>query len=538
LIAKEGEADMPPGGTGVTDGGDKPALLERVWAWLHRTFPERQIYVRSDGRVQFFTFGPSLQATLAGLALILLGWVAFATVNVVFKDHIIAAKDNRYQQMQSAYENRLSDLQISYDELNGALVNAQDKFKATADALTAKQNAISGFLNRKGQLESTVTAHNAGSDGGASLPPGSQPAPLSFGNGAAADSVGFAGPAPLDTDDNADGSLAVMPAPALPQPRVEKPAKASMLDLKAMWSRLGKLAALHRSVPQPRIDIAVGASMPDVKAWWNGIAKFASALTEHKATPSPVQIRAAYAEHPMLKALDAQTARLSALSGGEATLMAQTETVLDNDVGLLRAAVKRAGINPDQFLHRVQSVEGVGGPEISLDDVQIAGSTDRNFDTAYLRAGAVLDELDTMSSDMGHIPLAVPVTGAEFDRSSGFGARVDPFTHHFAFHPGVDFAGPWGSPVSATAPGTVVFAGNRGGYGNMVEIDHGFGIHTRYGHLSRITVGLGSRVGKGSVVGRMGSTGRSTGPHVHYEIWYDNVVRNPSSFIEAGRHVF
>jgi murein DD-endopeptidase MepM/ murein hydrolase activator NlpD len=91
--------------------------------------------------------------------------------------------------------------------------------------------------------------------------------------------------------------------------------------------------------------------------------------------------------------------------------------------------------------------------------------------------------------------------------------------------------------VSATAPGTVVFAGNRGGYGNMVEIDHGFGIHTRYGHLSKITVAVGSKVNKGSVVGRMGSTGRSTGPHVHYEVWYDDVVRNPSNFIEAGRHV-
>ena len=104
-------------------------LLQRVWTWLHETFPERQIYIRSDGRVQFFTFGPSLQATLAGLTLIFLGWVAFATVNVIFKDRIIAANDHRYQQMQSAYENRMADLQLSYDALNGALVSAEDRFK-------------------------------------------------------------------------------------------------------------------------------------------------------------------------------------------------------------------------------------------------------------------------------------------------------------------------------------------------------------------------------------------------------------------------
>ena len=106
--------------------------LERAWLWIHATFPERQIYIRSDGRVQFFTFGPSLQATWAGLVLIFLGWVAFATVNVIFKDRIIAAKDHRYQQMQAAYENKVADLQISYDELNAALVSAEDRFKATS----------------------------------------------------------------------------------------------------------------------------------------------------------------------------------------------------------------------------------------------------------------------------------------------------------------------------------------------------------------------------------------------------------------------
>jgi murein DD-endopeptidase MepM/ murein hydrolase activator NlpD len=503
LIGKGSAGEMAAGGAPMgPDAGKKPSLLERVWAWLHRTFPERQIYIRSDGRVQFFTFGPSLQATLAGLALIFLGWVAFATVNVVFKDRIIAAKDNRFQQMQSAYENRLADLQISYDELNGALVGAEDKFKSTADALTAKQSAITGFLNRKDQVEGAITAHTAG-DVVSGMPAGAQAVPDS---GVASDSVGFSGTIPADTDDAADSSLAVMPGPAMPQPRVEKPAKASMLDLNGLntlWTRMDKLA---------------------------------SVLLERRP-PSLGQIRTAYAEHPALQALDAQTQRVAALGGNEAQLMSQTEVALDSDVGLLRAAVQRTGINPDQFLRKVEATDGVGGPEIPLDQVHVEGIADQNFSGAYLRAGAVLEELNTLSSEMGHIPLAVPVTGAEFDRSSGFGARIDPFTGHYAFHPGVDFAGPWGAPVSATAPGIVVFAGSRGGYGNMVEIDHGFGIHTRYGHLSKIVVAVGSKVNKGSVVGRMGSTGRSTGPHVHYEVWYDDVVRNPSNFIEAGRHV-
>ena len=127
--------------------------------------------------------------------------------------------------------------------------------------------------------------------------------------------------------------------------------------------------------------------------------------------------------------------------------------------------------------------------------------------------------------------------GSYCDKSSGFGARVDPFTGRYAFHPGIDFAGPWGTAVHATAAGTVIFAGNRGGYGNMVEIDHGMGLHTRYGHLSAISVRVGMKVEKDASIGRVGSTGRSTGPHVHYEVWYDDVVRNPRNFIEAGHHV-
>ncbi|HWY62539.1 MAG TPA: peptidoglycan DD-metalloendopeptidase family protein [Rhizomicrobium sp.] len=475
------------------DSENSATVLERVWAWLHRTFPERQIYIRSDGRVQFFTFGPSLQATLAGLVLIFLGWVAFATVNVVFKDRIIAAKDHRFQQMQSAYENRLADLQISYDELNGALVGAEDKFKATADALTVKQNAIAGFLSRKTEVESAIGARAADSDTISSGP--------ALDRGVASDSVGFSGAIPADGEEAPDSSLTVLPGPVTAQPRVEIPSKASLLN-----------------------------------NTWKKVEKIASALFDRRARAAP-EMRVAYAQHPALQKLAEQTARVAALGNGETDLMSQTEVALNGDVGLLRSAVKRTGIDPDKFLRKAAASEGVGGPEIPLEAVHIEGIADAPFNQEYLRAGAVLNELDTLTSEMSHIPFTMPVAGAAFDRSSGFGARVDPFTGRYAFHPGVDFAGPWGAAVTATAPGTVVFAGVRGGYGNMVEIDHGFGVHTRYGHLSRIMVAMGAKVGKGSVVGRLGSTGRSTGPHVHYEVWYDNVVRNPSNFIEAGRHV-
>ncbi len=169
----------------------------------------------------------------------------------------------------------------------------------------------------------------------------------------------------------------------------------------------------------------------------------------------------------------------------------------------------------------------MGGPLIPLDQAHIEGIADNAFGSAYVNASAHAKELDSLFGLLRRVPLTTPVRGSEYEQTSDFGARVDPFTRHVAFHPGIDWAGPWGSAVKATAPGTVVFAGPRGGYGNMVEIDHGFGIKTRYGHLSSILVRVGAKVAKGSPVGKLGSTGRSTGPHVHYEIWLADVVRDP-----------
>ncbi|MDN5937248.1 MAG: M23 family metallopeptidase [Salinisphaera sp.] len=119
--------------------------------------------------------------------------------------------------------------------------------------------------------------------------------------------------------------------------------------------------------------------------------------------------------------------------------------------------------------------------------------------------------------------------------SSVFGWRVDPFTGRRGFHEGIDFAAPLGSKVLAAAAGVVSFAGHMQGYGNLVEINHGNGYVTRYGHCKKILVHVGQRVDKGEVVAKVGSTGRSTGPHVHFEVRRNGKVVNPASYIQAAR---
>src|SRR5437763_398531 len=123
-------------------------------------------------------------------------------------------------------------------------------------------------------------------------------------------------------------------------------------------------------------------------------------------------------------------------------------------------------------------------------------------------------------------------------RPSSSSSRSDPFEHGAAMHPGIDLAGSYGTPIYATADGTVLRAGwNSGGYGNLVEIDHGRGITTRYGHMSAILVSAGQHVTRGEQIGRMGSTGRSTGNHLHYEVRIDNRPVNPIPFMKSTDYV-
>ena len=125
-----------------------------------------------------------------------------------------------------------------------------------------------------------------------------------------------------------------------------------------------------------------------------------------------------------------------------------------------------------------------------------------------------------------------------FTISSHFGKRRDPINKRWAVHTGLDFGGIKNSRVYATAPGRVSFAGRNGKYGKLVEIDHGFELKTKYGHLNKILVKRGQKVDYRAKIGLMGSTGRSTGPHLHYEILVKGKHQNPWHFIKAGRYVY
>ncbi|MEP7455194.1 M23 family metallopeptidase [Phyllobacterium sp. SB3] len=173
---------------------------------------------------------------------------------------------------------------------------------------------------------------------------------------------------------------------------------------------------------------------------------------------------------------------------------------------------------------------GTGGPLILA-----SASLATDFDTSIADLDAALLQLEQAKKMANSVPIANPVPGMPV--SSPFGTRRDPLLGLLAFHSGMDFRAASGSSVLATAKGTVTAADYNGGYGNMVDIDHGNGLSTRYGHMSQILVTVGQQVNIGEVIGKAGSTGRSTGPHLHYEVRKGGSAVNPASFLSIGRQI-
>ena len=160
---------------------------------------------------------------------------------------------------------------------------------------------------------------------------------------------------------------------------------------------------------------------------------------------------------------------------------------------------------------------------------------DMDFDESLEDLEDALKRLENVRALSASLPFEAPMSSRLM--SSGFGVRSDPFLRRRALHSGIDYAAARGTPIHTTAPGKVVSAGPSGGYGMMVEIDHGNGIHTRYGHMSKITVSAGQTVAKGERIGTVGSTGRSTGPHLHYEVRRNDRAIDPMRFIRTGRRL-
>ena len=218
------------------------------------------------------------------------------------------------------------------------------------------------------------------------------------------------------------------------------------------------------------------------------------------------------------------SAALDKVDRRQTAVLTDMEERMDGKARRMRSVLSDLGVNPTKAL------AGVGGPFVPLKPPRSGASA---FDRQFYRINVARAEINQYSHTLVSVPVRKPVVG-EVDMSSPFGMRLDPFNGRPAVHTGIDLRGDIGEPAHATAAGRVTIAGREGGYGNMVEINHGNGLATRYGHLSKILVKVGQTVHIGDVIGLIGSTGRSTGPHLHYETRINGEAVDPQKFLRAG----
>ncbi|HVY86628.1 MAG TPA: peptidoglycan DD-metalloendopeptidase family protein [Caulobacterales bacterium] len=229
-------------------------------------------------------------------------------------------------------------------------------------------------------------------------------------------------------------------------------------------------------------------------------------------------------------------ARVDRLESDQEQTLSQLEDSVAQRSEQVRGVMRLTGVSMSALTG--PEAEAAGGPLVPQDLVAYLRDSDLNpaFARRVTQVAARVAESRRLEAIASATPLAQPLA-VDYRETSGFGPRTDPFTGRPAFHPGLDMAAFERAPVVATSPGIVSYAGPRNGYGNCVEIDHGFGFKTRYGHLRDIQVTRGERVAIGQRIGSMGSTGRSTATHLHYEVWFRGRAIDPINFLRAGRHV-
>jgi murein DD-endopeptidase MepM/ murein hydrolase activator NlpD len=270
--------------------------------------------------------------------------------------------------------------------------------------------------------------------------------------------------------------------------------------------------------PSPISDTAVFVAPPDREA-----------RLESRA---PVVVNAPATKTAKIQGVDNVIVRLqNSLDQVERRQLASLTSLEDNlesRARRMRGVFNDLGLDAGQ-LEAATPRAAMGGPFVPVKLSSDAGA----FDRQLYRINISRAQVERLNRTLALVPYRKPVVG-EVEFTSGFGVRSDPFLGRPAMHTGLDFRAATGDPVRATANGKVVSSGWAGGYGRMVEIDHGNGLSTRYGHLSEINVKVGDVVKIGQVIGAVGSTGRSTGPHLHYETRIDGEAVDPQKFLRAG----
>lgn len=472
------------------------------------------VQVSRGNRSRKYRLSPGMLAAAGAVAGLIAVAVTGAAGYLIFRDELLAGLLDRQTQMQYAYEDRIAALRLRLDQLASRQFIDQDGVEGKVRNLVLRQAQLETRAAVVAQLLERTMSRDAGVS---VVAPGAQPSALGalkaglplvkgqgFGQGSAQGPAQGSGRAPEPK--TARGAVEEAPLGYAEKPQPEG------LDL-----RLGGESKPLPLAPPSQAPKRQGLTPIDTSA-----APVNSPALAQAADPAaPMPDRLENLARSLDQAEREQSRRLSGIVRPAIEAAAR-----------LRQAFDLAGIPVDRYIARggrKDASPAVGGPFVAAP----AKGADQLFERDLAAAQSAVATLDGLRRALPQTPLRKPLSG-DLQISSTFGYRTDPFFGRPALHSGIDLREEYGAPVKATAAGVVNVAGPQGGYGNLVEIDHGGGMSTRYGHLSSIAVTPGQQVAPGAVVGRVGSTGRSTGPHLHYEVRIDGEAVDPSRFLKAA----
>ncbi|MDI9350141.1 MAG: peptidoglycan DD-metalloendopeptidase family protein [Candidatus Symbiobacter sp.] len=474
-----------------------------------RWFAPRQIIIRQGMDMRAWQLSSRLQAIVSGGLLCLVMWSGFFTISYVFSEQKIQDQNDTLTAVQGKIDNATTQVSRMASEL-AATRETLDNYRTYFLAMVAQ---------KRGMLQ----------NGGLSADRAKRLVDE-------ADSLAFAEKILGPNGTNIDANLPVIsPTLALQSAggqilhqEIVARADHEQLDLTvaraSMFYRYGELEKkyhLTRSrIEELESDIAnKNAALTDAQN-----ARRAAMIERNE-----MDERVKMAERRMSEMTSAQERAVGQLSEKTRMVIRSVESLMSS-TGIKLSEMVPA-VNPDR------AKSGTGGPFVPWVDNQNTGRISYGMREAQSNLANNLDRLTRLQKFLVSVPLISPLGSYSYFVASRFGRRIDPFNGRPALHEGLDMAAPIGVNISATAPGRVVYAGKRESYGNMVEISHGYGISTRYAHMSKILVAPGAIVNSRQTVGLVGQTGRAQGPHLHYEVRIDGNAQNPAPFIKARINV-
>ncbi len=529
-------------------------LQQTLRKFLQDSFVPREVFFRSGDRFHHFPITVRAQGFAAMAGVVALGWTLFASGSFVVQHYILSSKDAKIERQQLAYFDLLSEVGEYHDQFSRITQGLEENQAYLLSVLKSSPGGRKELAKAKDQLKETGTE---------------QARVVVARDGLRTKMRRFENDLRQIADRNItlqtqvakmrsliDASQAERDQVAAARERlsqrlvdVERELAEALTAKRAADNRMAGLSERFETTQGERNGLAETKARLE-----NNIAGLKSEIEQDSRRQEELKNRVAALDEALSKAIDTNTdlndkrdylerrvggleQRLVDLRDAGQSVIGRLSQQTQLSLDMIEKTVEMTGLDTEALLKSSpHGALGQGGPFVPVENDPAAFEPSLQLEATVTTLDQQLDRWTVLQDIVRSLPLTMPLS--QYRISSRYGSRRDPVNGRKARHSGTDLAAPPGTSIYVTAPGKVVYAGRRGRFGRTIEVDHGYGIRTRYAHLRKILVKVGQEVENREKIGLVGSSGRSTGPHVHYEVRYQGRAQNPMKFLKAGNYVF